>query len=380
MKIVVLGYIVRGPLGGLVWHHFQYVLGLKNLGYEVLFLEDSDDYPACYHPDTFQVNTDPSYGLAFIDSLFRAYNMQSCWAYYDFHTHSWFGRTQKEVFDFCNRAEIIFNISAVNPLRDWWAAIPNRVLIDTDPGFTQIKHLSDPSAMRTARHHTHFFSFGEKVGMDDCLIPDDGMEWKATRQPVFAEAWKVGKSLQNERWTTVMQWDSYKSKSYNGIPFEMKSFSFKQFEALPSRMPGEHFELALGGVTAPADDLQKRGWNVISSLIPTTTPERYQQYIANSKGEWTVAKHGYVVSNSGWFSERSAGYLASGKPVVAQNTGFSEILPTGQGLFAFKTIEEAEENIEIVNRDYHFHCGEARRLAEDYFDSSKVLLQLLKNV
>jgi hypothetical protein len=160
----------------------------------------------------------------------------------------------------------------------------------------------------------------------------------------------------------------------------MKSSSFEQFKDLPSKIFDEEIELALGSDSASLAGLQEKGWKIIDPIKPTRTFETYQQFIQQSKGEWSIAKQGYVVTNSGWFSERSACYLASGKPVVVQGTGFAENIATGKGLFSFNTLQEAIESFEIINKDYHFHCLEARKLAEAAFDSRKVLGQLLLQI
>ncbi|HLL44069.1 MAG TPA: hypothetical protein VK369_13065 [Segetibacter sp.] len=139
-------------------------------------------------------------------------------------------------------------------------------------------------------------------------------------------------------------------------------------------------EQPMGSVSAPIEDLKSKGWKIINSLLPTKTPWTYQNFIANSKGEWSVAKHGYIISNSGWFSERTTCYLATGKPVVVENTGFSEIIETGKGIFAFRTIEEAEESIKIINKEYKYHCAQARKQVECYFSADNVLVNLLKDV
>ncbi len=159
----------------------------------------------------------------------------------------------------------------------------------------------------------------------------------------------------------------------------MKSMSFKDFITLPQLIPTETFELAIGNASAPIEDLKNKGWDIVNPLIPTKSVHTYQDYINNSKGEWSVAKHGYVITNSGWFSERSCAYLASGKPVIVQDTGFSQFLPTGKGLLAFATIDEAVDAIETVGKNYKQHCTEARRLAEEYFDAKKVLSFLLED-
>lgn len=380
MQIVVLGYIVRGPLGGMCWHHLQYVLGLKQMGHDVLFLEDSEDYPACYNPDSFEMTTDPSYGLAFIRNLFNYFGLQKNWAYFDANTNNWFGLQKEKVLSFTRSADLVLNISGINPARDWWINIPARILIDTDPGFTQIKHLCDQEALKLAQLHNSFFSFGENVGNKNCLVPADGFKWQATRQPLFMKAWKQEISPGNKGWTTVMQWDSYKDRKYNHLTFGMKSLSFQEYKELPEHLPGETFEIALGGTTAPVKELGNYGWSIISSQIPTKTPWSYQEFIKTSKGEWSVAKHGYVASRSGWFSERSAAYLASGKPVIVQDTGFSDFLPATKGILAFSTLEEAIEKVKAAGSDYKNHCLKAREIADQYFGHEKVLKCLLDKI
>ncbi|MEO7293826.1 MAG: hypothetical protein ABIW34_12025 [Ginsengibacter sp.] len=378
MRIVVLGYIVRGPYGGLVFHHLQYVIGLINLGYEVLFLEDSDDYPSCSSPANLQLTTDASYGLQFIKQVFEKFDLKTNWAYYDANTNTWYGLSKQKVFSFCDSADAVLNISAVNPLRHWWSKIPNRILIDTDPTFTQIRHLTNKQDKEVAKHHTTFFSFGENIGKQDCKIPGDGFDWKPTRQPVVLDIWKTGESCSSSKWTTVMQWDSYKVREYQGKKYGMKSQSFTDFENLPQILYLQKFELAMGGASATLKELKSKGWDVISALVTTKTPWSYQQYIQQSKGEWSVAKQGYVVSNSGWFSERSASYLASGKPVVVQDTGFSSFLPVGQGLLSFSSLEEAIDELKKVELNYSYHCKKARQIVEEHFNSESILTSLLK--
>ena len=216
LRIVVLGYIVRGPLGGLVWHHLQYVLGLHLLGHEVLFLEDSDDYPSCYQPDSYEMSRDPAYGLQFIQQAFAPYGLSDKWAYYDAHELRWYGQTSTQVHRFIQSADVLLNLSGVNVLREvTLLQIPQRVLIDTDPAFTQIRHLSEPAAYTLATQHNHFFTFGENFGLPECSIPDDGFQWRATRQPVVLDLWPQSPGNSSQPWTTVMQWDSYRVREWN---------------------------------------------------------------------------------------------------------------------------------------------------------------------
>ncbi len=379
MRIVVLGYIVRGPLGGLCWHYLQYMIGFRQLGHEVLFLEDSDDYPGCYDPSINETGTDPSYGIEFIRNLFNKYDLQNNWAYYDQHCDQWFGLSKTRVAEFCKTADMVLNISNVNPLREWWMQIPTRILLDTDPAFTQIRHIEEERYRKIAEHHTHFFSFGENIGKPGCSIPDDGFKWKATRQPITLDLWEVADPNPSGYWTTVMQWDSYKPRQFNGTSFGMKSGSFSEYIDLPKKTE-EKFQLALGAATAPIDKLKNAGWQLTDPLAVTLNSETFQRYLRESKGEFSVAKQGYVISNSGWFSERSAGYLASGKPVLLQETGFSDHIETGRGLFSFQSIEEVIESMAKINLDYSKHCADAREIAETFFNSDKVLAALLNEL
>lgn len=378
LHIIIAGYIVGGPLGGLVWHHLQYVLGLHQMGHDVLFVEDSDDYPSCYNPQTHLLSDDPTYGLEFINNVFTQYDLHQHWAYYHQPVNRWYGKSEKEVKDFIQKADLFLNLSGVNPLRDYFLIIPIRVLLDTDPVFTQIRNLTEPAALLLAKKHNRYFTYGENFGNPGCSIPDDGLYWLPTRQPLCLNAWEFTKGNNNGKWTTVMQWDSYKVREYNGRSFGMKSASFDAYINLPTQS-GQSFELAVGGETTPREKLKIHGWQLAAPLTITFNPSTFQQYLRQSKGEWSIAKQGYVVSNSGWFSERSTGYLACGRPVIVQDTRFSDFIETGRGLFAFSTPDEALSAIEEVNRDYASHCKWARETAEEYFRFDKVLSTLLQN-
>lgn len=377
MRIIVLGYIVRGPIGGLAWHHMQYVMALKQLGHDVYFLEDSDDYPSCYNPSTHVTDSDPTYGLKFISSAFKGVGLKDRWAYYDAHTPKWFGPCADSVIDLCKSADLLLNLSCVNPMRPWFLRIPRRALIDTDPVFTQIRHLTDAKAREFADQHTSFFSFGENIATGCSSVPDDHLIWKPTRQPIVLNAWPITPGPKNGKFTTVMQWESYPAREYQGKKYGMKSASFADYIDLPQKA-GKILEMALGSPSAPRSMLTRTGWQIRDPLKVTKSPWAYQEYIQQSKAEFSVAKHGYVVSSSGWFSERSACYLASGRPVLTQETGFSKWLKTGEGILAFETQEEALAQIEEINNRYKFHCKAAKEIAEEYFDSRKVLTNLIE--
>jgi hypothetical protein len=376
LRIVVMGYIVRGPLAGYAWHHLQYVLGLKALGHDVFFLEDSGNYPGCYDPARSIMDDNPNYGLKFASACFRRFDLDHHWAYYDAHTHQWLGSAADDAVRFCSEADLLLDLSPHDPIRPWVEQIPRRALIDTDPAFTQIDHLQDPEARQIACKHNAYFSFGENIGMPQSTIPDDEFTWRPTRQPMVLDCWPVTPGPSQGYFTTVMQWDSYKPLQYQGRSFGMKSTSFQEYIDLPG-YTGQILEIALGSSTAPREDLLNRGWRLLNSIDVSLDLELYQNFIQNSKSEFSVAKHGYVTTRSGWFSERSAAYLATGRPTIVQDTGYSDWLPTGLGVLAFVTAEEAIDAIQDVNHRYETHCRASREIAREYFDYRNVLTNLI---
>ena len=345
----------------------------------MLFLEWSENYEACYNPQTNSMSVEPSYGLQFINSTFNAFGLEECWTYCDVHNKQWYGKSGIKVKAFAAEADLLINLSGITAIRPFLQHIPQRVFLDTDPLFTQIRHLHDEGALEIAQSHTHHLTFAENIGKAKCSIPDDGLNWIATRQPIVIDAWKFKPVNRDAKLTTVMQWDSYKTRAYAGVEYGMKSKSFSLIEDIPSKV-NQQFEIAVGSATAPKQELQAKGWQILDPLEITKTPYSYQDFISSSKGEFTIAKHGYVASWSGWFSERSAAYLASGRPVITQETGFSEIFETGKGLFSFSTAEEAISAIAELNSNIAFHCQEARNLAEECFDSDKVLKNMLSDI
>jgi len=378
LRIVVLGYIVRGPLGGLAWHHLQYVMGLARMGHEVCFLEDSGDTPwCCYDPSRDVTDADPTYGLAFCAAAFERAGLSDCWAYHDAHTTRWRGPLADQALDRCRAADLLLNLSGANRLRPWTGSIPVRVLIDTDPVFTQIRHLTDPDRRRDAERHTAFFSFGQNIG-GAATIPDDGLPWQPTRQPIVLDAWPLVPGPPTGPFTTVMQWDSYAPREHGGRLFGMKSESFRAYLDLPTRTD-QVFEIAVGGRPA-AQALCGHGWTVSNPIKTIPDMGGFQAFVQRSRAEFSVAKHGYVLSRSGWFSDRSAAYLASGRPVVTQDTGFTDWMPAGTGVLVFTSLEEAVACIADVNARYEEHSLAARRLAERHFDARTVLADLLQRV
>jgi len=376
LRILVLGYIVRRPLGGGTWPTLQYTLGLKQLGHDVYFLEDSEDYPCCYDPSRHITDENPTFGLAYAADVFNRTGLGSCWAYHDAHKQQWHGPCKDRINEICSTADLLLNIANLNTIRPWLADVPHRAYIDIDPAFEQIRQITDRDRRSRARRHTAFFTIGENIARGTARVPDDGIPWQSTRNPVVLDCWPVTPAPRTGKFSTVMLWDSYPARDLGEFHFGMKSESFGPYLDLPDRVDAV-MEMALGGPTAPRRELAEKGWSILDPLLPTKDPWTYQQYIQESRAEFTVAKHGYVVSNCGWFSERSANYLASGRPVITQETGFSEWLPAGEGVLSFSSREEALEAIHRLDSDFDHHCRRAREVAKEYFDSHRLLSRLV---
>ena len=378
LRIIVLGYVIRGPLGGMVWSNLQYLQGLAALGHDVYFLEDSDDYPSCYDPVRGVTDTDPAYGLGFAARVFERIGFGERWAFHDAHTSRWHGPRAEDMVTLCTKADLMLNLACVNPLRPWLSNIPVRAYVDEDPAFNQIRHLTDPAAQARAAAHNVFFTFGENIPTGDARVPDDGFPWIATRQPVLLDSVSVSSGQPAEKFTTIMQWESYRATEYQGVRYGMKSESFMPFLDLPAHGSAT-FELALGGGSAPRELLRSKGWQLCDPLEVTLDPWTYEAFIQQSKAEFGLAKHGYVISRSGWFSERSVCYLATGHPVLAHETGFSRWLQADAGLVPFGTMEEAAAGVDQIQTHYDLHSRRARDIAAEYFDSRKVLPQLIEH-
>lgn len=376
LRIIVAVYVVRAPLGPQTWHYLQYATGLKRLGHDVTVVEVGEDEDwTCYDPRTGRSTPDASFGLSYATEVFDRAGLGDDWAYYDFHGRGWTGPAARRMIRTYSTADVFINVSGLSPAYPWFGNIAKRIYVDTDPGFVQVRNLVKPALRRICEEHNVFLTFGERLGAPDCRIPADGFAWRPTRQPVVLGAWRPTPPPADAAFTTVMKWDSYRTRAVGDLHLGMKSESFVPFMDLPLRSPAP-LEMLVGG-PHPQQELIAAGWRLGNPQVVTPDPWSFQEYINRSAGEFTVAKHGYVVTRSGWFSERSAHYLASGKPVITQETGFSDVLPTGEGLLAFSDLDEALAALQEVVSDPARHAKAAREIAEEHFDSDVVLSRLL---
>jgi hypothetical protein len=373
LKIVCSGYLLRYPLGGMTFHHLQYLLGLKQLGHQVVYFEDYGWANSCYNPQQNMMTSDPSYGIEYFENLLSDFNPLDRWCYLSEDGKS-YGMPREELAEFCQESDVYFNLSNINFIPET-ELCKNKVLIDTDPVFTQI---GGHGLSKNFAKYNHLFTYGENIHLANCTMPTANAVWKPTRQPIVLDLWNVKTVDLNAPISTVMSWTAYGDKEFEGNIYGQKNREFEPYFDLPNAT-GETFELAAASVP---ENEQKRllsgGWRLKNAFEATATPQIYQSYLQRSRAEFSVAKHAYVTTKSGWFSDRSAGYLASGKPVIVQNTGFSDFLPSGEGLFAFDEKQSAIDAIKEVSANYEKHCQAARKIAEDYFDARKILQNLLE--
>jgi hypothetical protein len=385
MRIITSGLIATYPLGGVAWDYAQYAAGLQRLGHDVLYLEDTGHW--LYDAVNQTYTDDASRNVEYLASVMRLFGLGENWSLRDPKDRYW-GRSETEVADWCASADLVLNISGSLWPRDAYQKARCKVYLDSDPAYTQAKIRrvldgqpgpNEAYSLECMRLHDRFFTFGENIGQPDCPIPTDEFTWRPTRQPILLAEWQNQKSeIRNQKlpWTTVMSWKiDERPPEIAGCVLGAKDREFEKFMELPQKA-GVPLELAVSG-RAPHETLGATGWQLVEGHAVSSDAEVYRDYILRSRGEWSVAKQAYVATRSGWFSCRTACYLAAGKPAVVQDTGWSKFYPSGRGLLAFSTLKEAAAAIADVERDYADHCRAAREVAAEYFDAGKVLKKLL---
>lgn len=383
MRVVVTGLAATYPVGGVAWDYLQYVQGFAALGCDVLYLEDTGQW--FYDPAGETFTPDPRAGAAHLARALAQLmpDARQRWAVRA-PDGTFLGLDESAVHAACARSDLFLNVSGSCWLRDAYRQARVAAYIDTDPCYSQAKlaaadaGLADESVRESAaliRRHDVFFTLGEHVGQPDCLVPTAGLSWLPTRQPVVLANWPVIAGPA-ERFTTVLSWSINPTPpAVGGQSYGGKDVEFERFLDLPRRTP-ERLEAAISGA-APRGRLAAAGWEIVDARLVSTTLDDYRRYLQGSRGELSVAKNAYVATRSGWFSTRSAMYLASGRPAVLQDTGFSAHLPVGPGLHAFTTREEAVAALAAVRADYAGACAHAREVAERCFRAEDVCARLL---
>lgn len=371
MRILVAGIIARYPFGGVTWCSLMYLLGLRALGHDVFYIEDTGE--CIYDPEQDTRSEDPGYGTRYINNALAPFGLGDQWSFvnYDGVYH---GASQQTVRQFCQDADLFVNLSGGSWFwREEYQKIPRRVFIDSDPVFTQLAIAkAEGWYVDFFKHFTHLFTFGANIGTTSCDVPTSGFTWLKTWQPVVTELWKTEASHPNGPFTTIMTW---RIESFSDVDGN-KDREFMKVVDLPSRTP-HRFELAVNG---PQELLRGHGWPTVDAMGVSRSLWDYRAFIARSKAEFGVAKHAYVSSRSGWFSDRTECYLAAGRPALVQDTGWSAHVPAGAGLLTFTTLEEAVAGLDAIASGYDRHVRAAAEVAHEYFESSRVLGLLLDEV
>jgi len=381
-RIVVMGFMGSCPIAGVVWQHIHYVVGLQRLGHDVYYIEDSARLP--YNPETFEVNNEFDYAARLLNRLSREFGFKNRWAFCARYLpgNPTAGLPLRRIRQLYRDADAILNICGAQEFNDDLLVSDRILYIESDPGVEQIK--IDKGVRATIdylRRHRALFTFGENVGTTGFPVPTHGFKWLPTRQPVVTDLWKTQRAPPRAAvFTSVANWSTsgLKDITWRGDKYLWsKSREFLRFISAPKKS-GETFELATN-----IEDEKTRakflrsGWRLHSPLQLSVDYWLYHDYIRRSKGEFTVAKDQYIRLNTGWFSDRSACYLAAGRPVIIQETGFTKIYGGKAGLLSFRSLSEIVDAVKIINADYAKHSRAARALARKFFEAENVLKSIL---
>jgi hypothetical protein len=377
--VVVLGIAGRTPLAGVAWQLLHHLEGLRRLGCDVYYVEDTGVWP--WDPEQNTIASDPGYTVGYLADLLARFGFGERWAY---RAESQGGRVygvpESCVRDLLRRADALVNLTGATVLRQEHLSVPVRIYLETDPVLPQIEVAQGRRfTIDLLAAHTHHFSYGENFGAADCGVPVERFRYLPTRQPVVLDWWQAGPPPADARFTTVSSWkQSGRDFEWRGENYTWsKHHEFLKFLDLPRRS-GRAFELALACDDAPTLALLRgHGWRVRDALRLSLRIGPYREYLCASRGEFSVAKDQNIRLRSGWFSDRSACYLAAGRPVLTQDTGFGNVLPTGRGLFAFRAMEDVLTALDAITHDYEGQCRAAREIAAEYFAAEKVLGRLM---
>ena len=383
--IVIAGSLAQKPCqGGHTWQFLQYLLGLKKLGYDVLFL-DRIEPEMCFDADGKQVDFEKSVNLSYFLRIMKEFGLSDQFSLTYNQCEKVIGQSRAQTIETLQRAPFLLNTMGFLTDPELLAAAEKKVFLDTDPGFGQM--WCDLGWANLFAGHDEFVTIAENIGKPECKIPTCSLPWKTWRQPVLLDRWQpLENSSASDRrpaWTSIGSWRGpYGSIEHHGVTYGLRAHEFRKFFKLPD-LTQEPFEVALDIHTAEKPDLlalSDNHWSLSDPKKVACDPWVYRDYIQNSKAEFMATKGMYVHTHSGWFSERSICYLAAGKPVLAQNTGLGSLLPIGLGIVLFDDIEQAQQGVAEIAGNYTAHCKAAREIAVEHFDSSKVLMQLLRTL
>jgi hypothetical protein len=374
------------PFAGITWQALHYLEGLRSAGFDVFYIEDTSDWT--FDPTAYTMSSDCSYAVNYNSEVMNRFGFGESWAYRSIIDNQIYGLSARAFDELFSTSDILINLCGMTESRSEHRRVGVRIYLETDPVLPQIK-IATGDSMWSAwlDNHTHFFTFGENIGAEKCVIPTGHYHYQPTRQPIVIDWWTSSERNQDYSatkcptgcFTTIANWkQSDKDITWNGETYNWsKHHEFLKVLDLPLKTE-QPFELALSSLND--DDLRMIhdfGWQMADTYSLSLQVDRYRDYILGSAGEFTVAKDQNIRLQSGWFSDRSACYLAAGKPVITQDTGFQRFLPIGEGLFAFKTMEDILSALETIQRNPKRATDAAREIAMEYFSAEKVISSMI---
>ncbi len=382
-RIVVMGFMAGCPIAGVVWQHIHYIVGLQRLGHEVFYIEDSARLP--YDPIAGEITNEHTYATQKLAALAAQFGFENRWAFCARYLpdQACIGLPKSRVVELYRTADAILNICGTQEFNEDLLQSERVIYVESDPGLEQIRvDKNEPAPIEYLSRHRSLFTFGENIGLPEFPVPLHNFEWLPTRQPVVTDFWKsASPPPPDARFTTIANWNTgdLKDIEWRGEKYLWsKSLEFLRFIDAPRRS-GESFELATSIREQPTiDRLLANQWTLSNPDQSSIHHDRYVSFIQNSKGEFTVAKDQYVRLATGWFSDRSACYMAAGRPVITQQTGFTAHFGgDNRGLFAFQNLDEIAEAVRAINADYALHSRAAFDIAAEHFEATKVLASLI---
>jgi hypothetical protein len=387
-KIIVFGILFWYPLAGVTYQFLHYLIGLRRLGYDPYYVEDSGRW--VYDPVLNDMSPDAEGNIRAVLPMLDAHGFGDRWAFRgNYPDGRCYGMEEPQLLQLYRDADAFLNVTGAQELREEHMSCRRRIYVQSDPFAAQVKVAQGDSGTieMLAAHDTHF-SFGESIGDGECEVPIGRFRWLPTRQPVVTELWDGSSSAQapaaaaakGAAYNTITTWHNRRNDVYHAgeTYYWTKDREFRNFLDLPLRRPGVPFEMAVTVDEATGRMLRDHGWRQTTSVGVSRDAEHYRDYIRSSRGEFTVARDQYVRPRTGWFSDRSACYLAAGRPVITQETGFSKHLPSGKGLFGFTTMDDVLAAVDAIESDWPGHCRAAREIGREYFAAEKVVGSLME--
>jgi hypothetical protein len=376
--IIVGSYMVRYPLGGMLSWVLQYLTGFKKLGHDVYFVEQFGYPHSCYDPSRDVMSDHCAYGIQVVSNLLAAHGLEAKWCFVA-RSGEYHGISRGDIEALFRSADLFVDMGTHGAWAEEAATASRSVLIDGEPGFTQIKLAQRAKAGLENPDYDCYYTTGKNIGKPGNPAPTVDRHWKHLYHPVDTDLFDCSQSSARAPYTTVMNWQSHQPLEFRGRTYGQKDIEFAKFAALPARSK-VRFDVAISGKKVPHDSLRQYGWNILDAHHVTRSFSAFRDFLADSRAEFSVCKNVFVANQTAWFSDRSAAFLASGRPVVLQETGFSQYLPTGRGLFAFQNLEEAQEAIDAIEADYALHSAAARTIAVELLESKVILKAFLDEI